>query len=503
MMLICSWNHIVYKSTKRKVGQIHHKREIIQNKYKENLVGILHETGSKEVVIMCHGYRSCKDKIPMVNRNLAVAFTNKGISAIRFDFAGNGDSGGSFQYRNNYRAVDDLRSVIQCFEQEKWFVTAIIGYNKGGNVVLFYALRFKDVNNVVNISRRFDLKEAQSRTYEISTPSSGSKDLVLLTYNIMPFDLPSLSLLLLYLVLFSLERSKTRRSGKLEAHLHLGDLFLKRWESDGLDSNIFTKAWVDSARSEGLKDHSAIDGSLKWLLLILTSLIGHGADKAMAVFEFLDFKRRYKISIGVKYQEAILGCQENGHHLEVLILLAYSFKGFCCMQKYAEVDACLSIVIPRSKIPSWFKEQQHGQTITLKLPPKWQNQIIGLAISDVFNPRRLYNEPGMELRFVNDEMHIPKPQIDASSIFEKENVWIGYVPLSLLEMMHDDGEDFQTKDWSYVIKGNLVIKISNRKEPAIRCGVLVVFKEEVESTQQTKPSCYQNWKLSQIYHNTF
>nr|GEZ01481.1 alpha/beta hydrolases superfamily protein [Tanacetum cinerariifolium] len=99
------------------------------------------------------------DKIPMVNRNLAVAFANKGISAFRFDFAGNGDSGGSFQYRNNYREVDDLRSVIQCFEQEKWFVTAIIGYSKGGNVVLFYAFRFKDVNNVINISHRFDLKE--------------------------------------------------------------------------------------------------------------------------------------------------------------------------------------------------------------------------------------------------------------------------------------------------------------------------------------------------------
>nr|GFB48951.1 hypothetical protein [Tanacetum cinerariifolium] len=74
------------------------------------------------------------------------------------------------------------------------------------------------------------------------------------------------------------------------------------------------------------------------------------------------------------------------------------------------------------KIPSWFKEQQHGQTITLKLPPKWQTQIIGLAISTVFNSRRLYNEPGMELKFVNDGMHVPKPQIDASSKSEKENL---------------------------------------------------------------------------------
>nr|GEW63497.1 hypothetical protein [Tanacetum cinerariifolium] len=92
------------------------------------------------------------------------------------------------------------------------------------------------------------------------------------------------------------------------------------------------------------------------------------------------------------------------------------------MQKYADIDACLSIVILKSKIPSWFKEQQHGRTITLKLPPKWQTQIIALAISDVFNPRRQYNEPGVELRFVNDGMHVSKPQIDASSKSEKENI---------------------------------------------------------------------------------
>nr|GEZ34546.1 alpha/beta hydrolases superfamily protein [Tanacetum cinerariifolium] len=137
-------------------GQIHHKRAIIQNKYKENLVGILHETGSKEVVIVCHGYRSCKDRIPMVN--IAAGFANEGISAFRFDFAGNGDSQGSFQYANYNREVDDLRSVTQYFEQEKRSVTAIIGHSKGGNMVLFYALRFKDINNVVNISGRFDLR---------------------------------------------------------------------------------------------------------------------------------------------------------------------------------------------------------------------------------------------------------------------------------------------------------------------------------------------------------
>ncbi|KAK1430850.1 hypothetical protein QVD17_13903 [Tagetes erecta] len=41
--------------------QIQQQRVVILNSYNEKLVGILHETGSKEVVIVCHGYRSCKE----------------------------------------------------------------------------------------------------------------------------------------------------------------------------------------------------------------------------------------------------------------------------------------------------------------------------------------------------------------------------------------------------------------------------------------------------------
>ncbi|KAJ0768860.1 putative alpha/Beta hydrolase [Helianthus annuus] len=88
------------------------------------------------------------ERIPMVN--LAAAFATEGISAFRFDFAGNGESEGSFQYGNYYREVDDLRAVIQYFEHEKRSVAAIIGHSK--------ASRFNDVHNVVNISGRFDLK---------------------------------------------------------------------------------------------------------------------------------------------------------------------------------------------------------------------------------------------------------------------------------------------------------------------------------------------------------
>ncbi|GMP62862.1 hypothetical protein CsSME_00024800 [Camellia sinensis var. sinensis] len=60
----------------------------IPNNFGEKLVGILHETGSVEIVILCHGFRSAKEQDVMVN--VAVALEKEGITAFRFDFAGNG-----------------------------------------------------------------------------------------------------------------------------------------------------------------------------------------------------------------------------------------------------------------------------------------------------------------------------------------------------------------------------------------------------------------------------
>ncbi|KAH7863215.1 hypothetical protein Vadar_014867 [Vaccinium darrowii] len=132
------------------------QRVTIQNSHGEKLVGIMHETGSTEIVIVCHGFRSSKDRIPMTN--LAIALGKGGISAFRFDFAGNGESEGVFRYGSYHREADDLRTIVQYFCGEKRSIAAIIGHSKGGNVVLLYASVYNDVRYVVNLSGRFDLK---------------------------------------------------------------------------------------------------------------------------------------------------------------------------------------------------------------------------------------------------------------------------------------------------------------------------------------------------------
>ncbi|KAL4295153.1 hypothetical protein GQ457_12G022360 [Hibiscus cannabinus] len=104
------------------------RRLIITNKHGEKLVGRLHETGSKEIVVLCHGAGSNKDDNIMVN--LAAALEKEGISGFRFDFSGNGESEGSYRFNDLYREADDIRSVIQHFSGENRVVSAILGHSK-------------------------------------------------------------------------------------------------------------------------------------------------------------------------------------------------------------------------------------------------------------------------------------------------------------------------------------------------------------------------------------
>lgn len=134
-----------------------HQRVIVRNKNGEKLVGILHDTGSAEVVILCHGFRSNKEND--ISVNLAKTLENEGISAFRFDFSGNGESEGSFKYGNYYGEADDLHAIIQYWRTAGRVISAILGHSKGGDVVLLSASKYHDIGFVINVSGRYDLKK--------------------------------------------------------------------------------------------------------------------------------------------------------------------------------------------------------------------------------------------------------------------------------------------------------------------------------------------------------
>ncbi|KAJ6802016.1 uncharacterized protein M6B38_193095 [Iris pallida] len=129
------------------------QRLVVENKYGEKLVGVLHSTGSKEVVVLCHGFRSTKEDKVMTN--LVAALTTNGISAFHFDFSGNGESEGVFEFGNYRKEAEDLHVVVYLSKIHE--IGAILGHSKGGNVVLLYASMYHDVGTVINVSGRFAL----------------------------------------------------------------------------------------------------------------------------------------------------------------------------------------------------------------------------------------------------------------------------------------------------------------------------------------------------------
>ncbi|XP_006357701.1 uncharacterized protein [Solanum tuberosum] len=133
------------------------KKITVLNQHNEKLAGVLHDTGSMEIVVLCHGFRSSKDFNTIVN--LAVALEKEGISVFRFDFPGNGESEGSFQYGNYCREADDLHSVVEYFNGANCKVTAVLGHSKGGDVVLLYASKYHNVHTVINLSGRYNLEK--------------------------------------------------------------------------------------------------------------------------------------------------------------------------------------------------------------------------------------------------------------------------------------------------------------------------------------------------------
>lgn len=137
------------------------RRVIITNSCGEKLVGLLHDTGSKKLVILCHGFRSSKDDEIILN--LTAALTSKGLGVFRFDFSGNGESEGVFQFGSYWKEAEDLHAVVLYFSEQKYEISAIVGHSKGGDDVLLYASRYRDVHTVVNLSGRFALDRGIER----------------------------------------------------------------------------------------------------------------------------------------------------------------------------------------------------------------------------------------------------------------------------------------------------------------------------------------------------
>lgn len=95
----------------------------------------LHDTGNKNIVIFCHGYRSTS----IGPNRFFVRAANKlevaGISSLRFDQYGSGNSNGDFFESSFNDWIATTKSIVQEY-QNKGYRVALFGQSMGGSTVL-------------------------------------------------------------------------------------------------------------------------------------------------------------------------------------------------------------------------------------------------------------------------------------------------------------------------------------------------------------------------------
>jgi alpha-beta hydrolase superfamily lysophospholipase len=124
-----------------------------QNCRGETLSGTLHrpkEQSGRGAVILCHGMDSNKNSEKLARLGRALA--ERGILALRFDFAYVGESSGKFQDITYSGEVDDLQAAYALMQNRRPGNIAIFGSSMGGSVALLFAAQETTVAALVTLA---------------------------------------------------------------------------------------------------------------------------------------------------------------------------------------------------------------------------------------------------------------------------------------------------------------------------------------------------------------
>lgn len=122
------------------------KKIFFQNSRGQRLAGILHEAESDKAIILLHGFGGDKDEQGIFIK-MAEALCKEGFTALRFDFAGSGESGGEFSDMTFASEAGDMKSAIEFMKSRGYKKIGVIGQSFGGAIpILGYS---KDIISMV------------------------------------------------------------------------------------------------------------------------------------------------------------------------------------------------------------------------------------------------------------------------------------------------------------------------------------------------------------------
>ena len=142
----------------------------ISNGFGDNLDCTLHPgiEGSRQIVVLGHGVTGNKDRpfVVALGEGLAAA----GIHALRFSFAGNGESGGLFVDSTVSKEVGDLGVVLDVLDG---YTACYVGHSMGGAVGVLRASSDERIRLLVSLAGMVHTQTFVEREFGNVVPGVG------------------------------------------------------------------------------------------------------------------------------------------------------------------------------------------------------------------------------------------------------------------------------------------------------------------------------------------
>ncbi|MCD6481768.1 MAG: alpha/beta fold hydrolase [Thermoplasmata archaeon] len=120
----------------------------------DEIDGVMHLASEERFIICCHGLYSSKESEKYLE--IAEMASRRGISCVRFDFRGCGESGGEFSASVDER-VKDLHKIMEFLDSKFEARYALLGSSLGGMVSIRYAAG-KEVASIITLATPYEIE---------------------------------------------------------------------------------------------------------------------------------------------------------------------------------------------------------------------------------------------------------------------------------------------------------------------------------------------------------